>query len=215
MNKIAFRVAVAAVVLAMAIMPTALRREKKNAENVREIDICTVEEWEAAHPEKAAETDYTEDPLETEHINEALFSTGYLRQDIPLSIEDQLSLRAASDWYEIPYSLCLAVIEGESNFNTENDDGRCYGLMAINRNYFPDDLESWQVIQYGVACLADKLEEYNGDVPAALTAYNAGHDTGNRGYAKFILPLAEKWAALGVDQYEQAGKSYSEGGGEA
>lgn len=177
----------------------------KDREQTQEIEVCTSEEWEAAHPQKSAETEYMEDPFETEHINEALFATGYLREDVPLSIGDQLALRASSDWYGVPYSLCLGVIEGECNFNAENDDGHCYGLMALNRDYFPDDLEQWQVIQYGVELLADKLEQYGGDVSAALTAYNAGHDTGNRDYAEFVLAFADKWAALGVDHYEVVG----------
>lgn len=170
-----------------------------------EISVCTQEEWEAAHPARNAETEYLEDPLETDHINDALFATGYLRHDVPLSIGDQLSLRAASDWYSVPYSLCLGVIESECNFNAENDDGRCYGLFALNRDYFPDDLESWENIKYGVECLAGKLEEYNDDVPAALTAYNAGEDNGNRDYAEFVLAFTEKWEALGVDHYEEVG----------
>ena len=177
----------------------------KDREQTQEIEVCTREEWEAAHPQKSAETEYMEDPFETEHINEALFATGYLREDVPLSIGDQLALRAASDWYGVPYSLCLGVIEGECNFNTENDDGHCYGLMALNRDYFPDDLESWQNIQYGVECIADKLAQYNGDVPAALEAYWHGHNNERRGYPEYILEFVEKWEALGVDHYEEVG----------
>lgn len=176
----------------------------KDREQTQEIEVCTREEWEAAHPQKSAETEYMEDPLETEHINETLFATGYLREDVPLSIGDQLALRASSDWYGVPYSLCLAVIEGECNFNADNDDGRCYGLFALNRNYFPDDLESWENTQYGVECLAGKLEEYNDDVPAALTAYNAGEDNGNRDYAEFVMAFSDKWNAMGVDEYKEA-----------
>ena len=50
------------------------------------------------------------------------------------------------------------------------------------------------------------MAQYNGDVPSALTAYNAGHDTGNRDYAEFVLAFADKWKALGVDTYKEAGE---------
>lgn len=177
------------------LIGTIWKQVRENAP--RPVSICTTTPL-AAKKEQQPE----EDPLETEHINEALFATGYLREDVPLSIGDQLALRASADWYGVPYSLCLGVIEGECNFNADNDDGRCYGLFALNRDYFPDDLEQWQVIQYGVELLADKLAQYNGDVPAALEAYWHGHDDGRRGYPEYILEFAEKWEALGVDHYE-------------
>lgn len=189
-------VMLALIISILVLIATIFKQAVEN--RTPKVRICPAEEWEVDYP--------VEDPYETEHINEALFRMGYLREDVPLSISDQLALRAESDWYGVPYSLCLGVIEGECSFNAENDDGKCYGLMALNRDYFPDDLESWQVIHYGVECLAGKLEEYGGDVPAALTAYNAGHDTGNRDYAEFVMPLADKWAALGVDHYEEAGE---------
>lgn len=41
----------------------------------------------------------------------------------------------------------------------------------------------------------------NGGAPyntakAALTAYNAGHDTGKRSYANAVLAVAEKWREI-------------------
>ena len=63
---------------------------KQIADNrVPEIAVCTREEWEEAHQEKQ------EDPDETKHINEALFRMGYLREDVPLSVGDQLSQPAS------------------------------------------------------------------------------------------------------------------------
>ena len=32
-----------------------------------------------------------------------------------------------------------------------------------------------------------------GDTGAALTAYNAGHDTGDREYAEKVIGAAERW----------------------
>ena len=69
----------------------------------------------------------------------------------------------------------------------------CYGLMQLNPDYFPADLSPAENIQYGVAFIAEKLDQYAGNVGAALTAYNAGHDTGNREYAEKVMAAAERW----------------------
>ena len=39
----------------------------------------------------------------------------------------------------------------------------------------------------------EKLDQYAGDLGAALTAYNAGHDTGNREYAEKVMAAAGRW----------------------
>lgn len=149
--------------------------------------------------------EYCEAPFESENINAALYASGYLREDIPLTVDEQLTLRAESEFYGVPYSVCLGLIKGESRFDRANDDGTCYGLCALHRDYFPDGLNSAENICYGIECLADKLEEYGGDMEAALTAYYNGYDDGNRVYARFILGFAEEWEEKGVDQYEEVG----------
>lgn len=65
--------------------------------------------------------------------------------------------------------------------------------MQLNPDYFPADLSPTENIQYGVAFIAEKLDQYAGNVGAALTAYNAGHDTGNREYAEKVMAAAERW----------------------
>ena len=147
--------------------------------------------------------DYCEAPFESENITAALYASGYLREDIPLTVDEQLTLRAQSEFYGVPYSVCLGLIEGESRFDRANDDGTCYGLCALHRDYFPDGLNSAENIHYGIECLADKLEEYGGDMEAALTAYYNGYDDGHRVYARFILGFAKEWEDKGVDQYEE------------
>jgi soluble lytic murein transglycosylase-like protein len=42
--------------------------------------------------------------------------------------------------------------------------------------------------------LGENLEKYDGDMDAALTAYNAGHDTGKRSYAAKVRAAADYWS---------------------
>ena len=147
----------------------------------------------------AAETSYTfpviciAPPPELEAVEVEVFE---FREDIPLSEELQKTLWDACQEHEIEYALALGVMEQESHFDPwAQSDAGCYGLMQLNVEYFPTDLSPAENIRYGVECLADKLDRYDGDVEAALTAYNAGYDTGKRGYARAVLALAERWRA--------------------
>ena len=77
------------------------------------------------------------------------------------------------------------------------DNGQCYGLTQLNRDYFPDGLSAADNLREGIHYLGRLLEQH-GDMGAALTAYNAGYDTGSRAYAGAVLRAAEWWEeALG------------------
>ena len=116
------------------------------------------------------------------------------REDVPLSAELQEVLWDACQEHEVEYAMALGLIETESSFNPEAVSYvGCYGLMQLNPEYFPADLSPAENIQYGVALIAEKLDQYAGNVGAALTAYNAGHDTGNREYAEKVMAAAERW----------------------
>lgn len=116
------------------------------------------------------------------------------REEIPLSEELQEALWEACQEYSIDTALVLGVIEVESTFRTDAVSCvGCYGLMQLNPAYFPSDLSPAENIQHGVKFLAELLERYSGDEGAALTAYNAGHDTGSRVYAQKVQAAAERW----------------------
>lgn len=114
--------------------------------------------------------------------------------DIPLSPELQGALQEACDAYQVPECLVLGLMEVESRFQAEADNGQCYGLMQLSKRYFPSNLSPAENIWAGVEYLGRCLRRYEGDTPAALCAYNAGHDTGYRGYANAVLAAAERWA---------------------
>ena len=134
------------------------------------------------------QTVYFEPDQEPEEPAAEVFT---FREDVPLSAELQEVLWDACQEHKVEYALALGLIETESSFNTEAVS--YVGLMQLNPDYFPADLSPAENIQYGVAFIAEKLDQYAGNVGAALTAYNAGHDTGNREYAEKVMAAAERW----------------------
>ena len=144
--------------------------------------------------EVAEEAKVSEDPMEAELIESALVEQGYFREDVPLSFEIQDTLHAACEANGIPYHVALGLIETESGFDPAAvSPSGCYGLVQLNPEYFPSGLSPTENIATGMEFLAYQLDRYDGDMGAALTAYNAGHDTGARGYASAVLEAAEKW----------------------
>lgn len=114
-------------------------------------------------------------------------------ETIPLDRELQAVLWEACEINQVPLCDALGVIQVESGFDPEAVNGVCYGLMQLHKRYFPADLTPAENIQAGVGYLGELLSRYDGDTQAALTAYNAGHDTGDRKYAKAVLAASEKW----------------------
>ena len=113
---------------------------------------------------------------------------------IPLSAELQAALHSACAEADVPEALVLGVIEVESHFQSDvvSPQG-CYGLMQLNPDYFPNSGDPADNLRTGVWHLRSLLERYR-DTAAALTAYNAGCDTGNREYAQAVMEAAERWA---------------------
>lgn len=118
---------------------------------------------------------------------------GYFRDDVPLSFELQDVLHTACEANNVPYHVALGLIEVESGFNLEAvSPAGCYGLCQINPQYFPIGLTPAENIEAGMEYLGSLIDRY-GDLGAALTAYNAGVDTGDRTYASAVLEAAEEW----------------------
>lgn len=121
---------------------------------------------------------------------------------IPLSRDLQAVLAKAVTDKNIDYIVALGLIDVESDFDPYalNEDTGCYGLCQINPDYWPADLDPAGNIRQGMHILRYNLDRYHQDIYAALTGYNAGHDTGGRSYAKEVLDEAAKWAGiLGVE----------------
>lgn len=114
--------------------------------------------------------------------------------DTPLSASELAVLLEVCEAHHIAPALALGLIEVESSFRWDavNQTSGCYGYCQLNPAYFPGGLSPEDNIRTGIGYLAEKLERY-GELEAGLTAYNAGYDTGHRGYAGKVLAAAERW----------------------
>ena len=127
-----------------------------------------------------------------ESIMEARREAFYWR-DVPLDQKCKAALREACETNNIPICDALGVIEVESNFDPGATNGVCYGLMQLHAGYFPANLTPEDNIRAGVAYLGELLRKYDGDMAAALRAYNNGWDDGDRAYSRAVLDASEKY----------------------
>lgn len=114
-------------------------------------------------------------------------------QTVPLDAECRAALEEACEKHEVPICLALGVIHEESRFDPEAGNDISYGIMGLNKKYYPSDLTPAENIRAGVAHLAGQIERYDGDIQAALRAYNKGYNDGDRQYARAVLDASEKW----------------------
>lgn len=136
-----------------------------------------------------------EDPDEDALITAALEEQGYFRADVPLEYELQDVLHTAAEANGVPYHVALGLIYVESRFDPEAvSPAGCRGLCQLHPRYFPADLTPAENIEAGMEYLGSLIERC-GDLSAALTAYHAGSDTGDRAYADQVMRAAEVWDA--------------------
>lgn len=86
----------------------------------------------------------------------------------------------AAQAYNLPFSLVKAVIKAESNFNPEAiSKTGALGLMQIMPENFKsfninDPFNPWENIMAGTGYLSRLLIQFEGKLPLAIAAYNAG-----------------------------------------
>lgn len=138
-----------------------------------------------------------ENPHESELIEEALVEQGYFNDLIPLDYDLQAELRAACDEFDVPFSLMVAMIDKESNFeNIVGDSGNAEGYLQIWSYWHSDKMEqigatdlmnpvdNFRTGCYIMSILLDKHTPYD-----ALSAYN----TGSVGYSEYAEVVSELW----------------------
>jgi soluble lytic murein transglycosylase len=127
-----------------------------------------------------------------------VFDKAYKELTLPLRHED--IIRQQSQEKHVDAALIAAVIYAESKFNDAESSAGARGLMQITPDaarfiekqsggttFNLEDLSDPEInIRYGTFLLKELLERYDGDVAAALAAYNAG--PGN----------ADKWGGSGL-----------------
>jgi len=109
-------------------------------------------------------------------------------QELTLPLRHEDVIRQQSREKDVDASLIAAVIYSESKFSDRTSSAGARGLMQITRQaasdierhsggttFKFDDLSDPEInIRYGTFLLRELLERYDGDVVAALAAYNAG-----------------------------------------
>lgn len=138
-----------------------------------------------------------EDPDEDTLITAALVEQGYFNMDVPLSFALQDALHTACERHGVPYPIALGLIEVESRFDTGavNQRTGCYGLMQLSPRFFPSGLPPAENIEAGIGYLGELMEKYDGDIQAALVAYNQGSYKGVvTDYASAVLAAAGRWS---------------------
>ena len=112
--------------------------------------------------------------------------------DVPLTGEELAALLETCEAGHISPAIGLGLIQVESSFRADalNERSGCYGYCQLNPRYFPTGLSPADNIRTGIEYLAYQLDRYAGDLEAALTAYNAGYDTGDRTYAQQVIAAA-------------------------
>lgn len=123
---------------------------------------------------------------ESEVLTETCCFVDMATEQIPLEKKLQIAAFEACDIFEVPYPLIFAVMKCESDFNTEDSNGICYGLMQIHKSNFEwlqEELKEYEVdnikesprdnIYAGAYMLGTYLKKYK-DVHKALMAYNCG-----------------------------------------
>ena len=144
--------------------------------------------------EEEAREDY-----ENQKISEALYASGYFRDDIPLDEETQAYLRAACEESGVKYELALAVIWKETDFrNIIGDSGDSIGYMQVQPRWHKERMERLDVddlqepfgnFRVGCDYIAELMEKY--PLENALTAYNSGIP-GKSEYAKEVIEYMEE-----------------------
>lgn len=137
------------------------------------------------------------------HHSVTVNDTEAYNPEIPLSREEQHQLLCACQEFSIHPGLALGVIRQETDFrNISGDHGRSQGYMQIQRRWWKDlmaDIGATDLtvpednFRAGCAILNQLIGRYKGNIPAALTAYNAGRDTGDRTYATAVLAYASEY----------------------
>lgn len=119
-----------------------------------------------------------------EHPEQALTqeqAVAVLAEELPISEELVQTALAACQEYEVPPQLLFAVMEVESGFQTDAQNGACTGLMQIHSINLPylqeqigiEDLsDPAQNIRAGAFILGGYLSRY--DIADSLMAYNLG-----------------------------------------
>jgi soluble lytic murein transglycosylase-like protein len=118
----------------------------------------------------------------------------------PAKLDPKALIDAAARKTAIPAKLLHSVVKAESAYHADAISPKgAIGLMqlmpATAAQYGADPMDPAQNVEAGTAYLRDLLLKYNGDVAAALAAYNAGPGAVDRYHG--VPPYAETRSYVG------------------
>lgn len=130
--------------------------------------------------------------VETPEPSHELVEDWYI-ESIPLDKQLQKVVFDAACENGVDYFTALGLIQVESNFRADSVNliTGCRGLCQLSPKYFPGDYTPEENVRAGMEYLGQLLESYEGDMEAALRAFNRGYDDGARGYPNAVLTAAE------------------------
>jgi len=131
----------------------------------------------------------------------------YLQTDASKSLKYSYPYEAcfkkSAKEFDLPFSLLLALVRGESNFNPKAQSGKsCYGLMQIqwpgtahhlDIDKKEDLLDPCISIRGGARYLRELLNRYDNNLHLSLAAYNYGPGRISRGASPDTLPDGAVW----------------------
>ena len=176
-----------------------------------ELSIITL----PAEASESLEADTVEqETAEVQPVEESEEPETVFFEEIPLDQETQTCVLTWCEEYGVPHSIALSVIQSESSFQADAENGSCYGYMQINsinrewlgeRIGITDLTDPHQNIQAGIYMLSDLYGKY-GDWNKALTCYNYGEGGAyehvfSKGetsttYSRHVLAVAEEWSEV-------------------
>ena len=148
-------------------------RDVPEQESAQTEKVTTVPEKESAKTEKVTTA--------PKHQSASEEAAAVMAEGIPLSEELVQTALTACEQYEVPPQLLFAVMEVESGFQTDAQNGACTGLMqihSINLPYLQEQIgisdlsDPEQNIQAGAFILGGYLSRYSTE--DSLMAYNLG-----------------------------------------
>lgn len=184
-----------AAMMANAVCATAADLEAREImERAQErIDLYKAASTPAKERPTATVVVYEEKPVvETPEPSPEPVEDWYI-ESIPLDKQIQKDVFDAACENGVDYFIALGLIQVESNFQVDavNPVTGCRGLCQLSPKYFPGDYTQEENVRAGMEYLGHLLDTYQGDVQAALRAYNRGYDDGDRCYSNAVLSAAE------------------------
>lgn len=192
---ILFIFALAGLIFSLGLMGNEPKESEAGAQIAAQLVQAQAVDYRQEEPEE------TEEPDEDAKIEAALLASGYYREDIPLTFEEQEQLHFAAEESGIRYELALGVIDAETDFrNITGDNGNSFGYMQVQPYWHGKRMERLGVTDlmdpasnFRVGCdyLSELIVKY-GDLTDALTAYSSG-DPGDSEYAREVLAAMEEF----------------------